>query len=203
MNSGVSRVNLTDKVHEASFTGFLAHHLGGQRWVQISGIGGTYFVMSTTERSKVCEWYLKNRCTRGEKCRFLHDKPSEEIKVGVGKRLGKWKREGLQSRARKRDWEKYNVGDKVATPGVDKIDPLCKCNLTCVRRKVTKKTAKTFGKIFFNCPNWQRKDKNCHFFRWLSDQESSAVTPTPLDNPPKKLKVLESSSESSNSDSDD
>ena len=94
----------------------------------------------------VCKWFLNNRCTRGNNCRFSHSiehvEEAKEKKVGTGKRLGKWKRDGLQSRSRKRDWELYNQGIKPSYDlGDPKIAPKCKCDLVCIKRKVGKKKA--------------------------------------------------------------
>ena len=148
---------------------------------------------ATKGDTKVCLWFQKNRCTRGKNCRFAHVALSADAKTGTGKRLGKWKRDGLQSRSRKRDWKIYSQGIRpTADPGIERIDPKCKCNLTCVRRKVEKKSAKSFGRVYFNCPNWQDRNKNCSFFRWLSDhndnkREDNSVV--------KKAKVTQKTSE--------
>ena len=167
------------------------------------------------DEKKVCTWFQKNRCTRGKNCRFAHVALSTDAKTGTGKRLGKWKRDGLQSRSRKRDWEKYNQGiQRTSTPGVDRVDPTCKCDLTCVRRKVEKKSAKSFGRVYFNCPNWQDRSKNCSFFRWLSDHKSKPREDTSTAKKPKiaeeknksgegKKKALDDSSSSSSSSSSD
>ena len=134
--------------------------------------------LNRKKRKELCKWYLNNRCTRGVNCRFSH--ATEDIdtlktkKVGTGKRLGKWKRDGLQSRARKRDWETYSQGIK---PKYDVGDPntapKCKCGQVCVRRTVEKKKAKNFGKMYFSCPYWQDKKRNCAFFKWHVDGNST------------------------------
>ena len=130
--------------------------------------------LNEIRRKELCKWYLNNRCTRGVNCRFSH--ATEDIdalktkKVGTGKRLGKWKRNGLQSRARKRDWETYSQGIKPKYDvGDPNVAPKCKCEQVCVRRTVQKKKAKNFGKMYYSCPYWQDKKRNCAFFKWHVD----------------------------------
>ena len=162
----------------------------------------------------VCKWFLNNRCTRGNNCRFSHSiehlEEAKEKKVGTGKRLGKWKRDGLQSRSRKRDWELYNQGIKPSYDlGDPKIAPKCKCDLVCIKRKVGKKKARNYGKIYYNCPNWQDKKRNCAFFKWyenhddmkeskLNDSNKTTSKSENYTNVKKKLKTNDNSNNASN-----
>ena len=133
---------------------------------------------SFRKNSQPCKWFLNNRCTRGNNCRFSHaveDIPeAKDKKVGTGKRLGKWKRDGLQSRSRKRDWKVYNQGLKPSYEvGDPNVAPTCKCDLVCVKRKVEKRKARNFGKSYYSCANWQNKKKNCAFFKWYISANKS------------------------------
>ena len=126
-----------------------------------------------SKKSKqTCNHFLDGNCTRGDQCRFVH--PTDQAKVTR-------KRNGLQYRAKAKDWLRYGAQlDNVMSVVKSDIGlvfsdaPLCTGHQAkCAKRKVDKPSAKSYGREYWCCHKvvtGQTKD-NCGFFRWVSDDE--------------------------------
>ena len=123
----------------------------------------------------MCEHFKLGKCTRGEKCRFVH----EQGAAGADATAAKFKRAGLESRRKLKDWQAWGTGELQQAKGDDDAAaPACAAHqLSCVRRTVDKPSARWHGRAFYSCRFWQNREKNCGFFRWV---DAGPPPPPPL-----------------------